>query len=46
VTERPKPGDIVVLKTFDDVPRHLFEVEEVLDDMLTGVALTGPLRGS
>lgn len=46
MTERPEPGDVVVLRAFDDVPRHLFEVEDVLDDLITGVALTGPLRGS
>lgn len=42
----PTPGDVVVLGAFDDVPRHLFEVAEVHEDLITGVALTGPLRGS
>ena len=40
-----KPGDVVVLAAFDEVPEHLFQVDEVLDDCITGVALTGPLAG-
>jgi len=41
----PKPGDVVILRATEDVPRHLFEVQEVHDDLITGVALTGALRG-
>lgn len=40
-----KPGDVVVIGAFDEVPEHWFQVEEVLDDCITGVALTGPLAG-
>jgi hypothetical protein len=40
-----KAGDVVVIGAFDDVPEHWFEIEEVLDDCVTGVALTGPLEG-
>ena len=40
-----KPGDVVVIGAFDDVPEHWFQVEDVLDDCITGVALTGPLTG-
>ena len=40
-----KPGDVVVIGAFDEVPEHWFRVEEVLDDCVTGVALTGPLAG-
>jgi hypothetical protein len=40
-----KPGDVVVIGAFDDVPEHLFRVEEVFEDCVTGVALTGPLQG-
>ena len=32
-------------RAFDDVPEHWFLVEEVLDDCVTGVAVTGPLAG-
>lgn len=46
MTELPAPGDVVVLKPFDNVPIHLFEVEDIYGELITGVALTGPLRGS
>ena len=39
------PGCIVLIAAFDDVPEHQFEVEEVFEDIVTGVALTGPLAG-
>lgn len=40
-----QPGDVVVITAFDDVPEHEFKVEEVLDDCVTGFALTGPFQG-
>jgi hypothetical protein len=40
-----RPGDVVIVLAFDEVPEHLFLIEEVLDDYMTGVALTGPLAG-
>lgn len=40
-----KPGDVVVICAFDEVPEHWFQIDEVLDDCVTGVALTGPLAG-
>ena len=40
-----QPGDVVVIGAFDDVPEHQFLVEDVLDDCVTGVALTGPFQG-
>lgn len=40
-----RPGDVVAIGAFDEVPEHLFLIEEVLDDCVTGVALTGPLAG-
>ena len=39
------PGCIVLIAAFDDIPEHQFQVEELLDDLVTGVALTGPLAG-
>ena len=39
-------GSIVVIAAFDDVPEHQFEVLDVHDDCVTGMALTGPLAGS
>ena len=40
-----KPGDVVVIGAFDEVPEHWFRVEEVFEDCISGVALTGPLQG-
>lgn len=42
---RLRPGDVVVIAAFDDVPEHHFKLETVLDDCVTGTALTGPLKG-
>ena len=39
------PGCVVVIAAFDDVPEHSFRVEEVFEDCVTGMALTGPLAG-
>ena len=38
-------GDIVAVEAFDDALEHLFEVQYVYDDCITGVALTGSLKG-
>ena len=38
-------GDVVVIGAFDEVPEHEFLVEEVQEDCVAGVALTGPLAG-
>ena len=40
-----KPGDVVVIGGFDDIPDHQFRVEEVYEDLVTGTVLTGPLTG-
>ena len=40
-----KPGDVVVIEGFDDIPDHQFQVEEVYQDLVTGTVLTGPLAG-
>ena len=45
MTEAIRPGDVVTIQAFDDVPEHLFRVAEVHDYCVTGVALTGPLAG-
>ena len=39
------PGCVVLIKGFDDIPAHQFLVNEVFDDFITGMALTGPLAG-
>ena len=40
-----KPGDVVVIGGFDDIPDHQFQVEEVYEELVTGTVLTGPLAG-
>ena len=40
-----RPGDVVVIGGFDDIPDHQFKVEEVFEDLVTGTVLTGPLAG-
>jgi hypothetical protein len=39
------PGCIVLIAAFDDIPEHQFQVDEVFDDLVTGIALTGPFAG-
>ena len=39
------PGCIVLIAAFDDIPEHQFQVDQVLDDLVTGTALTGPFAG-
>ena len=39
------PGSVVLIAAFDDVTEHSFCVEEVFEDYVTGIALTGPLAG-
>lgn len=41
----PKEGDLIVIRAFDDIPEHLFRIQEVHDDCITGHATTGPLAG-
>ena len=41
-----RAGSIVVVAAFDEVPEHLFLVQEVFEDFVAGVAVTGPLAGS
>jgi hypothetical protein len=40
------PGTIVVITAFDDIPEHQFLIEQVFEDVVTGIALTGPLKGT
>lgn len=41
-----KPGDVLMIRAFDELPEHLFRIETVEEDHVTGVALTGPLAGA
>ena len=38
-------GDIAVVAAFDGWPEHLFEVDQVFDDSVSGYSITGPLAG-
>ena len=38
-------GCIVLIAAVDDIPEHQFQVDQVLDDLVTGTALTGPFAG-
>ena len=40
-----RPGAIVVIAAFDDIPEHLFQIDEVHEDCVTGIALSGPFEG-
>ena len=40
-----REGSLVVIRAFDDIPEHLFEVFEVYDDCVGGYSRTGPLAG-
>ena len=39
------PGTRVLIRAFDDVPKHVFEVHTIEDGFVIGTALTGPLAG-
>jgi hypothetical protein len=39
------PGMRVLIRGFDDVPEHVFEVHTIEDGYITGMAVTGPLAG-
>ena len=39
------PGMHVLLRAFDDVPGHVFEVHTIEDGFVTGMAVTGPFAG-
>lgn len=39
-----REGDVVVIRAGEDWPEHLFRVDEVYDDLVTGYSITGPLK--
>ena len=39
------PGCTVLIAGFDDIPEHQFLVQDVFEDLVTGIALTGPFAG-
>ena len=40
-----RPGCIVLIAGFDDIPEHEFRIEEIYQEFVTGMALPGPLAG-
>ena len=36
------PGMHVLIRALDDVPEHVFELHKIEDDLVTGMAFTGP----
>jgi hypothetical protein len=45
MTDAIRPDDVVTPLAFEDVPEHQFLVNEVHNDCVTRVALTGPRAG-
>ena len=39
------PGMHVLIRAFDDVPKHAFVIQTIEDGFVTGIVLTGPLAG-
>ena len=39
------PGCIVLIEGFDDIPEHEFRIEEIYEEFVTGMALSGPFAG-
>jgi hypothetical protein len=39
------PGCIVLIAGFDDIPEHEFRIEEIYEEFVTGMALSGPFAG-
>ena len=40
-----RPGSIVLIAGFDDIPEHEFRIEEIYEEFVTGMALSGPFVG-
>ena len=42
-----RPGCIVLIAGFDDIPEHEFRIEEIYEEFVTGMALlSSPLNSS
>ena len=39
------PGCIVLIEGFDNIPEHEFRIEEIYEEFVTGMALSGPFAG-
>jgi hypothetical protein len=38
-------GCIVLIEGFDDIPEHEFRIDEIYEEFVTGMALSGPFAG-
>ena len=39
------PGCIVLIAGFDDILEHEFRIDEIYEEFVTGMALSGPFAG-
>ncbi len=39
-----REGDVVVIRAGEDWPEHLFRVDKVFEDLVTGYSINGPLK--
>ena len=39
------PGVRIVIRAIDDIPEHMFKIDEVYEDCVGGYSLNGPLAG-
>ena len=40
-----RPGCIVLIAGLDDIPEHEFRIDEIYEEFVTGMALSGPFAG-
>ena len=40
-----RSGCIVLIEGFDDIPEHEFRIDEIYEEFVTGMALSGPFAG-
>lgn len=40
-----QPDQIVIIAPFEDIPRHLFQIDDIFEDCVSGYSLNGPLKG-
>lgn len=40
-----QPDQIVIIAPFEDISRHLFQIDDIFEDCVSGYSLNGPLKG-
>lgn len=43
--QKLSPGVHILIRAFEDIPEHMFKIDEVYEDCVGGHSLTGPLAG-